>query len=100
MSPTFAVILNFASRLINLGAQKIDGSLLEIYGMASTKFLLYNSLRKVQFFKETFLLANTSMKVVLEMFFFFLVVQIFNLIQGSLSKGSTLLQKSCLLPKK
>lgn len=37
--------------------------------MTSASFLLQNSLRKVQFIEETFLLANASMKVVLGMLF-------------------------------
>lgn len=40
--------------------------------MISTKILIQDSLEKVQFFKETFLLADTSMEVVLKMSFLFL----------------------------
>lgn len=38
--------------------------------MTSTKFLIYDSLEKVQFFEEIFLLTNTSMEIVLELSFF------------------------------
>lgn len=39
--------------------------------MISAWFLLQNNQKKVQFFKKTFLLANTTMKVVLKISFFF-----------------------------
>lgn len=37
--------------------------------MTSTMFSFYDNLKKVWFFEKTFLLANTSMEVVLEMLF-------------------------------
>ncbi len=37
--------------------------------MVSASILLQNSLERVQFFEETFLLADTSIEVVLRMFF-------------------------------
>lgn len=39
--------------------------------MNSPSFFLQNSLKKVQFFKKTFLLADISMEVVLRISFFF-----------------------------
>lgn len=53
----------------SVGAQKIDGLLLKIYDMASTKFSIQNSLEKIWFFEEIFLLVNTSIEVILEMLF-------------------------------
>ena len=50
-----------------MGAQKIDGLPQKIYSMASTRFLIQDSLGKIPFFEQTFLLANTSIKVVVEM---------------------------------
>lgn len=38
--------------------QKINSSVLETYGMTSTQFLIQDSLKKLQFFENTFLLAN------------------------------------------
>lgn len=37
--------------------------------MVLVGFLIYNKLNKIQFFKETFLLTNTSIEVVLNMSF-------------------------------
>ncbi len=65
MIPTYAAKLGLTTRKISVGAQKIDGSPLETHGMTSAKFSLQDSLGKVQFFEETFLLADTSMEVVL-----------------------------------
>ncbi len=48
-------------------AQIIDGSPLTTHDMTSAKFLLKDSLKRVCFFEETFLLADTSMEVVLGM---------------------------------
>lgn len=51
--------------------QKINGLFLETYGMILAKFSIQNSLGKLKFFEETFLLINTSIKVILGMVFFF-----------------------------
>ena len=67
MTPGFAAQLGLIPRPINVGAQKIDGSTLETYGMASARFSLQDSLGRVRFFEETFLLADISMEVVLRM---------------------------------
>ena len=67
MTPGFAAKIGITPRLTNVGAQKIDGSPLETYNMVSAEFLLQDSLEKVRFFEETFLLANTNMEVVLGM---------------------------------
>ncbi len=67
MTSAFAAKLGLSTRLTDVGAQKIDGSPLATYGMAIAAFSLQDSLEKVRFFEETFLLAYTSMKVVLGM---------------------------------
>ncbi len=67
MTPAYAAELSLTARKTSVGAQKIDGSSLETYGMASASFSLQDSLGRVQFFEETFLLADTSMEVVLGM---------------------------------
>ncbi len=69
MTPTFAAKLGLRPRPTNVGSQKIDGSPLEIHGTASARFSIQDSLGKVRFFEETFLLADTSMEVVLGMLF-------------------------------
>lgn len=67
--------MGLISRPTNINTQKIDGFPLKTYDMAPAKFLLQNSLEKMQFFEKTFLLADTSIKVVLKMIFFFLAIK-------------------------
>ncbi len=67
MTPAFAARLGFITWATNIGAQKINGSPLETYGIVSARFLLQDSLEEVWFFKETFLLVDTSVEVVLGM---------------------------------
>ncbi len=67
MTPGFTAKLGFISKPTNVGTQKIDGSTLKTYGMASAGFSLQDSLERVRFFEETFLLADISIEVVLGM---------------------------------
>ena len=67
MTPAYAAELGLTTRKTSVGAQKIDGLPLETYGMALTRFSVQDSLGRVRFFEETFLLADTSMEVVLGM---------------------------------
>lgn len=69
MTPIFAAKLGLRPRSINVGVQKIDSSPLETYGMTLVIFSVWVSLGKIQFFEETFLLANPSIEVVLGMSF-------------------------------
>lgn len=50
----------------------MDDSSLKTYNMALTKFLIKDSLEKIWFIEEMFLLTNTSIEVVLGMLFLFL----------------------------
>ncbi len=67
MTPAYAAELGLTTWKTSLGAQKIDDSPLETYSMASASFLLQDSLGRVWFFEEIFLLANTNIEVILEM---------------------------------
>lgn len=67
--PVYATKLGFITQKTNVGASKIDDSLLETYNIVLPKFSLQNSLRKIRFFKKTFLLANTNMEMVLRILF-------------------------------
>ena len=69
MTPAFAAKLGLYTQPTNVGAQKIDGSALKTYNMTIAGFSIQDKLDRAQFFEETFLLANTSIKVVLGMFF-------------------------------
>lgn len=71
MTLVFAAILSLTYKPINIGAQKIDKFFLETYSMDLIGFLVQDSLEKVRFFKETFLLANTNMKIVLKILVLF-----------------------------
>ena len=69
MTPAFAAKLGLSTQPTNVGAQKIDGSTLKTYGMTIAGFSMQDGLGKFRFFEETFLLADTSMDVVLGMLF-------------------------------
>ena len=66
----FAKKLGLSIRPTDVGVQKIDGTTLETYRMVVAAFLVEDKANQVRFFGETFLVANVSPKVVLEMPFF------------------------------
>ncbi len=65
MTLTYVVKLNLVTRKTDISAQKINGLPLVTYEMVLAGFSVQNKLGKVQFFEETFLLADTSIEVVL-----------------------------------
>ena len=67
MRPAYAAHLGLKVRVIDVGAQKIDGSSLATYGIVIAAFQVVDKLGCSWFFQETFLLANISMEVVLGM---------------------------------
>ena len=69
MTPTFTAKLSFVTHKTDAGAQKINGLPLVTYGMVLASFSVQDKLEKIWFFRETFLLADTSMEVVLGMLF-------------------------------
>ena len=69
MTLAYAAHLGFKVRMTNVGAHKIDGSSLAIYGMVIAGFQVVDKLGCSWFFQKTFLLADISMKVVFDMFF-------------------------------
>lgn len=69
MTPTYVAKLDLVIRKTNIGAQKINSLPLVTYEMVLAGSSVQNKLRKVQFFEEPFLLADTSIKVVLEILF-------------------------------
>lgn len=77
---TYTAKLSLTIWKTSIRVQKTDGSPLETYGMALSGFLLQDSLETVSFFEESFLLANTNMKVILRILFLLLVIQTFSLI--------------------
>lgn len=69
MTSAYTAKLGLKTQLTYIEAQKIDGSTLETFEIVLASFKVENKLGKSRFFQETFLLANTSMEVVLDMFF-------------------------------
>ena len=69
MSPAYAKKLGFKTRKSNVGAQKIDGSALETFGMVIADFQVEDKGGRPRFFQETFLVADTKFEVVLGMLF-------------------------------
>ena len=67
MSSAYAKKLGLRIRPTNVGAQKIDRSHLDTFGIVIAGFSLQDKLGKVRFFQETFLVADTRMEVVLGM---------------------------------
>ena len=67
MTPAYVAELGLTTQKTSIGAQKIDGLPLETYNMALTRFSVQDSLGRVRLFEKIFLLANTSIEVVLEM---------------------------------
>ena len=67
MSSTYAEKLGLKTWKTNVGAQKIDGSALETFGMVIADFQVEDRSGRPRFFQETFLVADTKFKVILEM---------------------------------
>ena len=67
---TFAKELGLPIRPTDVGAQKIDGTMLDTYGIVVIAFLVTDKTNQIIFFEETFLVANVSPQIVLGMSFF------------------------------
>ena len=67
MTPAYASKLGLRVRHTDVGAQKIDGSTLQTFGMVLANFQVEDKLGRTRFFQETFLLADISAEVVLGM---------------------------------
>ena len=61
--------LDLKIKKTNVGAQKIDGSTLEIYGIVITNFQIEDKTSRPRFFKKTFLVTNTKFEMIVKMFF-------------------------------
>ena len=67
MHPSFAKQLGLLIQPTYVGAQKIDGTALDTYGIVVTAFTVVDKANRVRFFEKTFLVANISPDVVLRM---------------------------------
>ena len=65
ISPVYASKLGLNVYHTDIGAQKIDGSTLETFGMVLASFQVEDKLGRIWFFQKTFLLADISAEVVL-----------------------------------
>lgn len=72
ISPAYVKKLSLRMQKTNVGAQKIDGSSLNTFGMVIAGFQIQHKLEKARFFQETFLVADTKIDVVVGMRFFIL----------------------------
>lgn len=61
--------LDFGLQRTNIRTQKIDSINLVTYEIGKANFILQNKYIKDPFFKETFLLVNNSMKIILGILF-------------------------------
>ncbi len=67
ISQAFAHQLGFKIRKTNVGAQKIDGTILETYRIVVSTFFVLDKNDKERFFEVSFLLANIKPDIVLKM---------------------------------
>lgn len=72
MTLAYTAKLGFSQRTTNFDVQKIDSLAMKTYGMITIGVLVIDKLGQIRFFKETFLLADISMEVVLEILFLLL----------------------------
>ena len=61
--------LGLSIRPTDVGAQKIDNTMLDTFKMVVSAFLVTDKANQVRFFEKTFLVANVSPEVVLGMLF-------------------------------
>ena len=67
MNSAYAKKLGLWMRKTNVGAQKIDRSSLDTFGMVITSFQVQDKLERARIFQKTFLMADTRIDVVLGM---------------------------------
>ena len=67
MASAYIKKLGFRTRKTDVKAQKIDGSSLRTFRMVIAGFQIEDKLGRARFFQESFLLADTSMEVILRM---------------------------------
>ena len=67
MTLRYALKLGLKICLTNVRVQKIDGSTLKTFEMVLASFQMKDTLGRARFFQETFLLADLSVEIVLEM---------------------------------
>ena len=66
MTPALASKLGLKVCSTNIGAQKIDGSTFQTLGMVLASFQVDDKLERVRFSQESFLLADTTAQIMLD----------------------------------
>ena len=69
MNPVFAQKLGFHIQSTNIGAQKIDSSILKTFRMVIADFWVEDKGNRPRFFQEIFLVTKTKFKVILGILF-------------------------------
>lgn len=69
MTSIFALKLSFKVCHINVKAKRIDGINFKTFEIVLASFQIKNKLGLAKHFQKTFLLANTNIEIVLEIFF-------------------------------
>ena len=64
--------LGFPIKPSDIGAQKIDSTMLDTYRILVVAFLMTDKANQVKFFEETLLIANVSLEIVFGIFFLIL----------------------------
>ena len=67
ITPTYAKKLGLRTQKTDIGAQKIDRSSLDIFGMVIAGFQVVDKHSRTRFFQKTLLLADTTIEMVLGM---------------------------------
>ena len=70
MTSAYASRLGLQTCYTDVGTQRIDSSTLQTFEIVLADFQVGDKLGKAQFFQESFLLADISVEVVLNMLFF------------------------------
>ncbi len=66
ISQVFASLLGLKIQKTNIGAQKINNTILEAYKIVVFKFFVLEKDGRERFFEESFLLANVKLHIVLK----------------------------------
>ena len=69
MNPNFVWKLSFKVWKINIGAQKINGSTLETFGIIIVDFQVKYKVNRPRFFQKVFLVTNIKFEIILEILF-------------------------------
>lgn len=72
MTPVYVLELGLKVRQTNVGDEKNDGSMFKIFEIVLASFQIEDKFKRTWFFSEIFLLADTSVKMILEIPFLIL----------------------------